>query len=131
MNRNKFRSDLEQFISEGNSFQVVRFPRGERIVDSFLLYQKYPTVNAGSTVSLRVYNPEWLSKTVMLRLDIESGTEQEMTFGAGEQYSIPLSEGRHWYEVTIVQPVDEYVFGVLESDIAVYGYEFVPAGQGE
>ena len=127
----KFRSDLEQFISEGNSFQVVRFPRGERIVDSFLLYQKYPTVYAGSSVTLRVYNPEWLSRQDTLRLDIESGTEQEMTFGAGEQYSIPLSEGRHWYEVTIVQPVDEYVFGVLESDIAVYGYEFVPAGQGE
>ena len=103
---------------------VVHFTPGERMVDSTLSNLTNQTLYPGKPGILLVFNEEYLSNPLNIRMEISSDVEQTMTINSThELYSIDLSDGRAWYEVTFINAEDAFNFQTQDAPITVYGYE--------
>ena len=123
--RIKFSSDTYGFISEDNSFQIVSFTRGARIVDSVMDGDSLPTLHPGSACTLKIYKDEWAQSPVMIRLEIESQTDQDMYVTTDESNTFPLKEGHYWYQIELPEPAGEYTISVQSDDITIHNYEII------
>ena len=115
--RIQFCDNVSQFITANDSFQVVSFGRGERIIDSTLFDDHY------LTYTLTVYKEEWLHQRIKIRLELESPEIQDLEIVADKSYTVQMREGRCWYEIEIAEPVNEYTFSVKDSSVKFFNYE--------
>lgn len=107
------------FISADNSFQVVTLTPNERMVDCTL------QDCSNSTYSLSIYNDDWLQHPITIRLEIESKTDQIMNITASKQFTVPVREGKYWYELKFQTPVNELLISMQEDSAKIDDFEIV------
>ena len=128
--RMKFSDGVSKFISPTESFQVVQFTKGERIID-YALTQMQSSESQQNPYALFVFNEEYLNNPVKIRLEIESPKDQEIMISADSDHVAQLREGRYWYEIKTANPVTEYYISSMDSDILFYGFEVTTLDQTE
>ena len=126
----RFSKDISQFISADNSFDVIRFSGGERIVDC-VLAKVSAKGDAKETYALIVYNEEWLTHPVKISMEIESPADQEIIISTDTDHAAALKEGRFKYEIGTTKPVAEYFFSVKDQEIQFVDYEITVADPAE
>ena len=108
---------------------IVRFTEGKRIVDSTLSNLTRKVLLPGNPGIILCYNEESFGKPVTIGIEIESGSAQKLTIhSTHEQYTVELSEGKDWYEVTFKSAEDAYNFFTTESAIKVHAYRISAEG---
>lgn len=118
----RFSDRVSQFISSEQSFDVIRFSKGERIIDC-LLSRINTEEDAKETYALIVYNEDCLIHPVRINLEIESPVEQEMNIRANGQHTVTVQEGRYWYEITTTDPATEYILSAKQEAIQIHDYK--------
>lgn len=122
-----FSDNATTYISTYNSFEIVVFRQGERIVDSVLTGSRYPAVEADSPCRLRVYNETLIGRPVKVRLEIESAADQTLEFstdGTGF-HTIPVTAGRYWYDLSVGTGTAEYTIIFPSGSVKLHEYEVV------
>ena len=117
----RFSKNTSKFISSQDSFEVVRFPSGARIVDC-VLTKVTTKEGAKDTYALIVYNEEWLTHPVKISLEIESPVDQEIVISADTDHTAALKAGRFTYEIGTSNPVTEYFISVKDSDVQFHDF---------
>ena len=117
----RFSKNTSQFISAENSFDVVSFPKGERIVDC-VLTKVSKKEDAKETYALIVYNEEWLTNPVKISLEIESPVDQEIVITSDTDHTAALKAGRFTYEIGTSTPVTEYFISLKDSDVQFHDF---------
>lgn len=107
------------FISSDNSFQVVSLTPNERVIDCVL------DKSLHSAYSLTIFNDEWLYHPITIRLEIESKTDQVMSITANEQFTVPMREGKYWYELKFEKPVKELLISMQDDSTKISDFEIV------
>ena len=121
--RIKFNENLPTFLSSKENFKLITFSKDQRIVNSIVSEKTEPDGDAKATYVLTVYNEEWLTNPVKIRLEIESPEDQGFVITADKERSAALTKGRNWYEIKTANPVTEYFFSAKDQDIQIYDYE--------
>lgn len=107
-----------------NTVFVIHFTPGKRIVDSTLgnlINQKLP---AGRPGILLLYNTDFLNKPITISMEIDSEASQEMTINSThELYTVALTPGRAWYDVSFNSAEVAFNFLVQNAPIKVYAYK--------
>ncbi len=115
-------------FSSDNYFCTVRFEKGARIVDAVMANVKRFYLEPVTPCILAIYKPEWLEKPIQLRLEIESGIEQDMVMQTPAGTStIHLQAGKCWYDIKFSEPYIGYNFRVVDAGIHIYQYEISSA----
>lgn len=117
----RFSKNTSQFISAEDSFEVVSFPKGERVVDC-LLTKVSTKEDAKATYALIVYNEEWLTNPVKISLEIESPVDQEIIISSDTDHIADLQAGRLTYEIATSNPVTEYFISLKDSDVQFHDF---------
>ena len=120
--RIKFSDGVSKYVSPIQSFQVVQFAKGERIID-YALTQIQSYNSANNPYMLMVFNEDYLTQPVKIRLEIESPVDQDIVISADVDHTAQLREGRYWYEIKTDNPVSKYVITTMNKDISFYNYE--------
>lgn len=117
----RFSENTTRFISAADSFEVIKFLRGERIVDC-VLTKVSTKADAKETYALIVYNEEWLTHPVKISLEIESPVDQEIIISSDTDHTAALNAGRFTYEIGTSSPVTEYFISVKDSDVQFHDF---------
>ena len=124
-----FSSAAEAHLSSGQTFAIVRFEKGARIVDGMLGNIDEMTLKPGTARPglMTILNRAWIGQPVRIRLDIDSPAAQELQF-SGVSFSAvkQLNEGRAWYEIVVGQAETNYQFTVSSESVLLYGFEIIP-----
>ncbi len=108
---------------------VVRFTLGDRIVDSTLSNLTQKTLVPDKPGIILLYDETQYGHPITIKLEIESKITQTMTINSTREiYSVDLSPGKAWYEVTFSRAEDAFNFKVTDASIRVYGYEILNDG---
>lgn len=105
------------------NIRVVFFRKGERWVDAFLGGPMAGEVKQGSICYIKVFNPEWKSRTltVSLELDIKNATSFIIDAGDGT-FSFNLPAGKDTYTINLTSPTDGISFYAKDSDFSVLSF---------
>ena len=128
--RIKLSNGIEGYISPTQSFQVIQFNKGERIVD-YALTQIQSSNDKYKPYALMVFNEEFLTHPVKIRLEIVSPEDQEVVITADVDHAAQLKKGRYWYEIKTTNPVAEYYISKMNNDIQFCNYEVTILEQTE
>lgn len=108
---------------ERKTIFVVRFTSGDRIVDSTLSNLTQKTLVPKKPGIILLYDETRYGHPITIKLEIESIITQTMTINSThELYSVDLSAGRAWYEVTFNSAEEAFNFQVADASIMVYAY---------
>ena len=121
----RFSNTTSSFVSKYDSFEVVSFSKGERIVDSVMARSKNKSKDAADSYTLIVYNEEWLTHPVKIRLNIQSPSEQDFMISANGDHAAKLQAGSYWYEIETRDPASEYQLTAMSSSIQISDYEIM------
>ena len=119
----KFSDNLSSYISARKNFKVIRFSKGQRLVDSIMQLETETNGNTKSAYKLSIYKEEWLSNPIMIRVNIDSPTEQEIRISADENRIATIKQGNFWYEIKTRNPVKDYIFSANDQNINICDYE--------
>ncbi len=108
---------------------TVKFTPGERIVDSTIGNMKNRILTPGLPGVLVLYNEDYFPKPITVRMEIGSDITQEITINSTHEiYSIHLSPGMAWYEVTFNQAEEAFNIKVQNASITINAYELISGG---
>ena len=118
-----FSKNTAAFKSYYDSFKVVDFIKGQRVADALATFAGNPPDCRGNSATIQVFNEDLIRQPVRIRLEIESTNAQNLQITGAGTWTIPLSEGRRWYEAVIDSPSDLYSLTAQGGEIQLYGFE--------
>lgn len=105
------------------NIRVVSFQKGKRWVDAFLGGPVASEVKQGAVCYIKIFNPEWKSRTltVSLELDIIDPTSFIIDTGDGS-FSFDLPAGKDTYTISLTSPTDSVSFYTKDSDFNILSF---------
>lgn len=123
------RSVTVQSPYDRGTIYVVKFISGERIADSTIGNMRNKVLTPELPGVLVLYDEDYYQKPLTVRMEIGSDTTQEITINSTHEiYSIHLTPGMAWYEVTFDHAEEAFNIKVRDASITINAYELISGG---